>query len=107
MGRAHSDNVRSLHFMSVIESGKKQALMGAPWPFMSPDSRGFPLFGNISGLQSGEPPADGFAERFNFKPAMKFRETIEFQQSRLQQVSRPQEVRVGIMVKRRGNLNQA
>ena len=57
---------------------------------MAPDSRRFPAFGNFSGLKSGEPAANGFAKRLNFKPAMNFRETIEFQQPCLKQVSRSQ-----------------
>ena len=73
---------------------------------MSPDPRRFPRFRNFSGLESGEPSTHGLAKRLNFKPAMNFRETIEFQQPRLKQVSRPEQVRAGIVVKRRGNLNQ-
>ena len=57
---------------------------------MAPDSRGFPAFGNFSGLKCGKPAANGFAKRLNFKPAMNFRETIEFQQPGLKQVSRSQ-----------------
>jgi hypothetical protein len=81
--------------------------MGAPVPVMAPDTWGFPGFGNFSGVESGEPSADGLAKRLNFKPAMDFRETIEFQDPRLKQVPRPQQVRAGIVVKCRGNLNQA
>ena len=73
---------------------------------MAPDSRGFLALGNFSGLESGEPSADGLAQRLNFKPAMNFREAIEFQEPCLKQVSRPQQVGAGIVVKRRGNLNQ-
>jgi len=57
---------------------------------MAPDSRGFPALVNFSGVKSGEPSADGFAKRLNFKPAMNFRETIEFEQPCLKQVSRSQ-----------------
>ncbi len=57
---------------------------------MAPDTRGFPALGNFSGLESGEPAADGFAQRLNFKPAMNFRETIEFEQPCLKQVSSSQ-----------------
>ncbi len=57
---------------------------------MAPDSRGLPAFGNFSGLESGEPAANRFAKRLNFKPAMNFRETIEFEQPCLKQVSRSQ-----------------
>jgi hypothetical protein len=82
-------------------------LMGAPVHVMAPDSWGFPAFENFSGFESGEPSADRVAKRFNFKPAMNFREAIEFQQPCLKQVSRPHQVRPGIVVKRRGYLNQA
>jgi hypothetical protein len=57
---------------------------------MAPDSRRFPVPGNFSGFECGEPAADGFAKRLNFKPAMDFREAIEFQQPCLEQVSGPQ-----------------
>ena len=72
-----------------------------------PDSRGFPACVNFSGVKSGEPFANGLAQRLNCKPAMNFRERIEFQEPGLKQVSRPQQVRAGIVMKRRGNLNQA
>src|SRR5512135_791024 len=72
-----------------------------------PDLRDFYAFGDFSGVESGEPSADGLAKRFNFKPAMIFGETIEFQEPCLKQVPRPQQVRAGIVVKRRGNLDQA
>jgi hypothetical protein len=54
--------------------------MGALGSVMAPDSWSFPAFGNFSGVESGEPSADGFAKRLNFKPAMIFRESIEFQE---------------------------
>jgi hypothetical protein len=81
-------------------------LLGAPAPIMALDSRRFPAFGNFSGVESVEPFADGLAQRLNFKPAVNFREAIQFQEPCQKQVSRPQQVRAGIMVKRRGNLNQ-
>jgi hypothetical protein len=81
-------------------------LMGAPGPFLASDSRWFPGFGNFSSIKSGEPSADSLAKRLNFKPAMVFREAIEFQEPRSKQISRPQQVCAGIVVKRRGHLNQ-
>jgi len=57
---------------------------------MPPNSRKLLALGNFSGLKSGEPATNRFPERFNFKPAMNFRETIEFEQPCLKQVSRSQ-----------------
>src|SRR5579872_4076251 len=68
--------------------------------------RGCSFFVSFSCRKSGQPCADFFAERLNLEPAMNFRETIEFHQPRLKQVSRSWKVRAGIVVERRGNLNQ-
>ena len=57
---------------------------------MPPNSRKLLALGNFSGLKSGEPATNRFPERLNFKPAMNFRETIEFEQPCLKQVSRSQ-----------------
>jgi len=81
--------------------------MGGPVSVMAPDSWGFPGIGNFSGTEIDEPSTDGLAQRLNFKPAMNFRETIEFQEPCLKQVSRPHQVCAGIVVKRRGNLNKS
>jgi hypothetical protein len=81
--------------------------MGALAPVTALDSWRFPGSGNFSGLKSGEPTADSLAKRLNFKPAMVFRETIEFQQPGSKQISRSQYVRAGIVVKCSGYLNQA
>jgi|HubBroStandDraft_4_1064222.scaffolds.fasta_scaffold273759_1 hypothetical protein len=81
--------------------------MRPPVPGMASDSRSFFAFGNFSGVKCSEPSTHSLSQRLNFQPAMNFRETIEFKESRPQQVARPEQVRAGMVVKRRGYLDQA
>jgi len=54
-------------------------LTRAALSFMARDSRGLPGMRIFSGVENGEPTANGLAQRFNFQPAMNFRESIELQ----------------------------
>jgi hypothetical protein len=70
-----------------------------PW-----NLRGFRIFPRV---EFHEPQPNGRAKRFERKPPMFLREEIKLEETCMKKISRTQGVRPRIMVKRRGNLNQA